>query len=490
MRDRSLVPSSFNTQDNLELGSEVADLVTWTEMAEGTSIGLTFDGATINMYGVFGGGVCMVKKDGVVVRRMAFAELMTRETVVNKMRKIQEYFAVGKAALQTLQHPMAHMLDIDRCGASLSDRGGADGVTHRSLQAAVIRRVRYKLGVDRWLEMDEDARVGALGDIRPSQWWEDGVEEAWADAQDIFDDEELNEHAVNPEHSARSFEKQSEFFQDCRAAIQLLGYIAYEDMPSSKQVVFVALFCLEHGQNNVLVAMDGAMDEVAREVIPGFLPDATPKSKAFVEVHKSPANKMLLGFGKTFAPCSDKDWARSFDFEGWEREKYNVYSLQDLQAILGSRFAIFFRNGRPLLRAWDHATEYLDEEKKCETSEGKMRDALTSAFKNVGLRANVFVKVLICDLVYWQWMTKMNAVHHPFDMAPPMQQAAVHHCRSSPTASGAGTPLRRCGRTGAGFGGRDDRHGACKQSGDVLDRKEVCRCSFQSRLATVAQAHG
>ena len=366
VRERTLVPSAHNVQDNLELGGEVEDLVTWTEMAEGTSIGLTFDGATINMYGVFGGGVCMVKRDGVVVRRMAFAELMSRETVVNKMRKVQEYFAMGKAALQTLQHPLAHMVDLDRCGASLFDRGGADGVTHRSLEEAVVRRVQYKLGLECWLARDEDARTGALGDIQPSQWEQNGFDEAWAGAQAIFDDHELNEHAIDLEYVARVFDDMSEFFQDYRAAIQLIGYTT-----RTRTCHPVALFCLEHGQNNTLVAMDAAMDEVAREIIPGLIPDATPKSKAFVEVHKSPANKMMLGFafGKTFAPCSDKDYGRSFDFEGWERAKYNgTYSLADLQAILGSRFAIFFRNARPLLRAWDHAGEYLTEEKKCETS--------------------------------------------------------------------------------------------------------------------------
>ena len=92
------------------------------------------------------------------------------------------------------------------------------------------------------------------------------------------------------------------------------------------------------------------MDEVAREIIPGFIPDATPKSKAFVEVHKSPANKMMLGFafGKTFAPCSDKDYGRSFDFEGWERAKYNgTYSLADLQTILGSRLIRHLLSERP-----------------------------------------------------------------------------------------------------------------------------------------------
>ena len=61
---RSLVPSATTSKEMLEVGGEVADLVTYSELAEGTSLGLTFDGCTINMYGVFGGGVCLSHHEG------------------------------------------------------------------------------------------------------------------------------------------------------------------------------------------------------------------------------------------------------------------------------------------------------------------------------------------------------------------------------------------------------------------------------------------
>ena len=50
---------------------------------------MTFDGCTLNMYPVFGGGMCILKQDGQVMRKMAFADMVGRETVANKMRKFQ-----------------------------------------------------------------------------------------------------------------------------------------------------------------------------------------------------------------------------------------------------------------------------------------------------------------------------------------------------------------------------------------------------------------
>ena len=51
---------------------------------------MTFDGCTLNMYPVFGGGMCILKQNGEAVRKMAFADMVGRETVANKMRKFQE----------------------------------------------------------------------------------------------------------------------------------------------------------------------------------------------------------------------------------------------------------------------------------------------------------------------------------------------------------------------------------------------------------------
>ena len=247
---RSLVPSSRMTRDALELGGEVADLVTYTEIAEGTSLGLTFDGATIAAYPVFGGGVCIVKKDGKVVRRMAFAEHMTRETVVEKMRKIQEFFARGKCCLEILQHPLADQVDLDRVRASVSDRGGADGKVANALKTRCVRSVQRELGRKAWEERDLLEREAAILALY-SSWAV--VLEAWEAAQALHDDDELNNRAAGDprqpfgEYVPKLFDTLWETSQEILAAQQMLGIEAYDQLSEDEKVKFVALYCLEHG---------------------------------------------------------------------------------------------------------------------------------------------------------------------------------------------------------------------------------------------------
>ena len=194
------------------------------------------------------------------------------------------------------------------------------------------------------------------------------------------------------------------------------------------KVFIVKLYCLLHALSNTLVEADKGMDEVVRELMPEFV-IGKEKTKAFVETHKSPGNKMVLDFCKLFAPCSNKDWTKSFDFQGWELLKYNTHSTRDLKAILGSRFGIFFTNPKTILRAWDHAKEYLAEKQLVEITEGKLRFAQLSALSNDLMKANMISKTLIGELIYWPVMKRMNAQEaggarvHVFDLAPPIQQA-------------------------------------------------------------------
>ena len=206
------------------------------------------------------------------------------------------------------------------------------------------------------------------------------------------------------------FDALSETTQEILAAIQLLGHLEYEALPSNMKVVYVALYCLEHALSNTLVAIDEGMDEEARQLIPDFMPDGKKKEKAFVEVSNSPGNKMMLSLCKLFAPCSDKDWAKNFDFKGWEQLEHGTDSFSDLHAILGSRFGIFFTNARPALRGWRKAAAYLKYLEDIQTFEGKLRWATLSALGNDGLRANFIAKNLIARLVYWPWMRRMNSV--------------------------------------------------------------------------------
>ena len=174
---------------------------------------------------------------------MAFSEMMTRETVVNKMRKIQ-----------------------------------------------------HNLGRKHWDRLGGEARVAAISDV--CVWSYDDVATAWADVQQIFDDRQLDMVAADPSYEPLVFDRQSEATQEIHAAIQYLGMVDYDDLPEEERVNFVAIYCLEHALSNVLVAIDTGMDEVAREIIPGFIVDGAKKEKAFVEINSSPANKMLLSLGK------------------------------------------------------------------------------------------------------------------------------------------------------------------------------------------------
>jgi hypothetical protein len=432
--ERSLVPSAKSSKQDLELGGELADLVTYKEIAEGTSIGIGVDGATINGYSVLGGSVFIVKKDGKPVRRMAFAEHVSRETVVNKMRKLSEFFARGKACMEMLQHPLAANVDLERARGSLTDRGGADGKVASALEKRVVRSVQRKLGCKVWDDLGASGeKVGGetleqtmarMSLYDSAITFEVDRVKAWEAAQHLWDNDQLDKRAVAPDYMPTFFDDLFEATQEMLTVQQLLGLEAYAQLSEEERVVFVGLFCLEHGLSNTLVAIDSGFDEYAREIIPSFIPETTKKEVAFVEVNSSPGNKLCLSFCKLFAQCSDKDWNKSFHYRGWEQEKYGSYSLEDLQAILGSRFGIFFKNAKPILRGWDHAKEYLDEQNELDDA-GKLRAATASALGNRGLLANYIAKAIISDWLYWPWMQKMNSVEHAFDMAPALQAAAA-----------------------------------------------------------------
>ena len=222
---RCAVPGISSSAKALEVGGELADLMTYVELAQAKSFGFTFDGATINMYGVFGGGVCIENQQGQVVRRMAFGEMMTRETVTNKIRKMREFFARGKASLELLDHPLASHVKFERASGATSDRGGADGKVSNQIEREIIESVKREMGRKAWDGvLDVDAKFIAVCDA----WGEsDDVVDVWAQAKARHDDIELDRHAVDPEYSPQLFNTLSETTQEVWAAIQLIGHLEY-----------------------------------------------------------------------------------------------------------------------------------------------------------------------------------------------------------------------------------------------------------------------
>jgi hypothetical protein len=204
----------------------------------------------------------------------------------------------------------------------------------------------------------------------------------------------------------------------------MLGSTLYEVMDDNEKVVMVKLYCLEHALSNVLMAVGDGMATVARELIPAFIPEGS-KVKAFVEVATSPGNKFILSFCKLFAPCSDKDYAKAFDFQAWEAYTYGVNTTHDLMSILGSRFGVFFLNPVVILRAWDHAKEYLKMLGKIETYEGKLIAATLSAMRNPIIKGEMVARTLICNYVYWPWMILMHGVAHVSELVDPFQYAGL-----------------------------------------------------------------
>ena len=419
VKTRFAMPTATTAKRKVELGGELADLATFEDIAESQSFGMTFDGCTLNMYSVFGGGVCILKQNGEAVRKMAFADMVGRETVANKMRKFQEFFARGRQCMELAQHPLAHRVCLERCGATNSDRGGADGCTGDALKAKIVELVVGKLGREEWAKATQDEKDSAIIDAEDEDNWE-----LWERAAVLYADEQLNAKHLDPEHVALPFDELSEMTQILRVASFMLGWESYEVLDADKRVVMVKLYCLEHALSNVLVQVGEGMATVARELIPAFIPEGS-KVKAFVEVATSPGNKFILSFCKLFAPCSDKDYAKAFDFQAWEAYTYGQNTTHDLMSILGSRFGVFFLNPVVILRAWDHAKEYLVMLGKIETYEGKLRAATLSAMNNPIIKAEMAARALICNYIYWPWMKLMNGVGHVRELCEPLQYAGL-----------------------------------------------------------------
>jgi hypothetical protein len=288
LKTRFAVPTAFTAKQKVELGGELADLATFEDLAESQSFGMTFDGCTLNMYSVFGGGVCILKQNGDIVRKMAFADMVGRETVANKMRKFQEFFARGRQCMELVQHPLAHQVCLERCEATNSDRGGADGCTGDAIKAKIVEIVVAKLGREEWRRASEDERDNAFLYVESEE-----ACEYWERAAIVYADEELNKKHLDSEHVAAPFDDLSEMTQLLRVASYMLGSERYEAMGDDEKVVMVKLYCLEHALSNVLVTLGDGMATVARELIPAFIPEGS-KVKAFVEVATLGGDMVIL----------------------------------------------------------------------------------------------------------------------------------------------------------------------------------------------------
>ena len=234
-QERFCLPSSTHAKDTVELGGELCDLITFGEIAEGTAIALTFDGATIASFPVFGGGVCMMLKNGKIVRRMAFQEIMGRETCVNKLRRLYEFFARGKALLELVQHPLAHRCDVARVQAKNGDRGGADGRVGDQLEAKLVKLVKARMGAARWVRISEVERDELLDEVQ--DWDDEAVQEAYASAQEVRDDAEYDRAHVDLEYQPVLFDQAWETSRERLSAEYLLGWEEYDKLPTEAQVM-------------------------------------------------------------------------------------------------------------------------------------------------------------------------------------------------------------------------------------------------------------
>ena len=103
---------------------------------------------------------------------------------------MKEFFARGKASLAILQHPLTHLVDLDRMHAAALDRCGADGRTLNKIKERCnIPSTQRSKGLALWANLSEEMHVTAIFDVYNE--FDDDVNTAWADAQLLFDDDEL-----------------------------------------------------------------------------------------------------------------------------------------------------------------------------------------------------------------------------------------------------------------------------------------------------------
>ena len=111
--------------------------------------------------------------------------------------------------MEMVQHPLAHRVCLERCEATSSDRGGADGCTGDALRAKIVEIVIAAHGRTLWEKATQDEREDAISDAYDEENYE-----VWERAAAVRADDELNRKHLDPEYVCIPFDELSEVTQE------------------------------------------------------------------------------------------------------------------------------------------------------------------------------------------------------------------------------------------------------------------------------------